>query len=113
MAQRLNLLAKINIKEGRSFMSRKHEANGDQTGQILSVSYVANRVISKKLDPKRHPIKGDTVPRLLVDGLSAASGRFDVAVAKRLGFASWFLAAILSPEPIVQLLAEQFFFPQK
>jgi hypothetical protein len=81
--------------------------------EILSVSDVANRLISKKLDPARHPVSADTVTGLVSKGLTAASRRFDVVPALRLGFAAWFVLMAAAPRPLARALAEALTFPDR
>jgi glycosyltransferase involved in cell wall biosynthesis len=72
---------------------------------LLSVTFVAHRILSLKLDPARHPIQGDTLLGLLGLGLKAATGREDVSVARRLLYAVWFVAFALAPASLARRLA--------
>ena len=81
--------------------------------EITSVCYVANRLLSLKLDPASHPISGDTLWRLLVLGALASLRRFDVHWCMRLMFMGWFALVALAPRSLVQVLAEFFLFPNK
>lgn len=81
--------------------------------EILSVSELANRLISKKLDPARHPVSADTVTGLVSKGMTAASRRFDVMAPLRLGFAAWFVLMAAAPRPLARTLAEAFTFPER
>ncbi len=78
---------------------------------ILSVSYVANRLISYKLDRSRHPLRGDTATGLCGLGIKAAHRRSDVSPAIRAAFAGWFVAMMVAPSSLSRSLAEQFLFP--
>lgn len=80
---------------------------------ILSVSELANRLISKKLDPARHPVSADTVTGLVSKGVTAASRRFDVVPALRLGYAAWFVLMAAAPRSLARALAEAFTFPER
>jgi CTP:molybdopterin cytidylyltransferase MocA len=80
---------------------------------ILSVSDLANRLVSRRLEPQLHPLPGDTPRRLLGSGLRAAGRRFDVSPPMRAIFAAWFAAAAISPRPLVRRLGELFLFPQR
>jgi hypothetical protein len=62
----------------------------DRPREILSVADLANRIVSRRLAPNRHPIASDRVPRLVVNGWRASARRFDVRVSMRLMFAAWF-----------------------
>lgn len=77
-----------------------------------SVSSISERLISKKLEPARHPIPGDTVPKLFFQGVRAASGRFDVSPTFRFLFVLWFVAMTLAPRAVAHQLAEKFYFPE-
>ena len=89
------------------------ELGEERPERILSVSDLANRLVSRKLEPARHPIGGDSSPRLLAYGLRAAHRRFDVSWPMRLLFAAWFLAAAISPRPLTRRLGELFLFPER
>jgi glycosyltransferase involved in cell wall biosynthesis len=81
---------------------------------IISVSYIANRLVSLKLDPDGHPLPGDTVRRLLRLGAAASLQRFDVPLSRRLVFLAWFMMTGFAPARwLVYRLAEQFFYPEK
>ena len=43
--------------------------------QILSVADLANRLVSLKLEPERHPIEKESVRRLALEGMRAATRR--------------------------------------
>ena len=79
--------------------------------RILSVSEVANRLISVRLEADRHPIPGDRVSSLAVDGIRAARRRFDVALPMRLVLCAWLLAVAVMPRGIVVKLGELIFYP--
>jgi glycosyltransferase involved in cell wall biosynthesis len=89
------------------------ELGQERPDQILSVSDLANRLVSRKLEPSRHPIGGDSRRRLVVDGLRAASRRFDVSWPMRALFAAWFVIAAISPRPLTRRLGELFLFPKR
>ena len=78
-----------------------------------SVSWIANRLISKKLAPSEHPIATDRVVHLWWLGIDAARRRFDVAWPMRLLFMAWFTAMVVAPLTLTYCLAEKFFFPEK
>lgn len=79
----------------------------------LSVSFMANRLISLKFDPRQHPITADRIGRLWLLGLAASFRRFDVTLPMRCFFALWFSAMALAPGALAQRLAETFLFPEK
>ena len=79
----------------------------------LSVSDLANRLISLRLEPGLHPRSGDTVGALMRDGVRAALRRFDVGPPLRLAAAAWFVALAAAPTRAVTPLAEVFLFPER
>lgn len=84
-----------------------------KASRVLSVAYLANRMISFKLDPGKHPIKGDTGWKLCFSGVIASLQRFDVAFPIRCLFILWFLAIACVPSPAARWLAVKFLFPEK
>jgi hypothetical protein len=84
-----------------------------QVDKVPSVTFLANRMISKKIDPQNHPIHMDRPMALLLLGLRASFGRFDLAWNRRILYAFWFVAAFLAPPAVVSWLAGQFFYPEK
>jgi hypothetical protein len=79
--------------------------------EILSVAYVANRMISLKLDPTQHPILEDSVWAAARDGIRAVGRRFDIALRLKGVFVVWFMVMVVIPRPIALSLAETFLFP--
>jgi glycosyltransferase involved in cell wall biosynthesis len=82
-------------------------------GRILSVADLSNRLVSLKLAPQLHPLDTDRAVRLALDGVRAASRRFDVSWPLRLVYACWFLAMTAAPRPLARRLAELLLFPQR
>jgi Glycosyl transferase family 2 len=82
-------------------------------GGPLSVSDLANRLISLKVGPGLHPIRSDSVRQLTADGIRAALRRFDIGVTLRIAAAGWFVCAALAPSNAVPWLAEIFLFPER
>jgi glycosyltransferase involved in cell wall biosynthesis len=82
-------------------------------GEILSVSDIANRLISLRLDRERHPETGDTVPQLLRDGIRAATRRWDSPAAMKAVFILWFLLVAVAPRPLLNPLAVAFLFRER
>ncbi len=80
---------------------------------ILSVSDLANRLISLRLDRDHHPVEGDTVPRLLRDGTRAALRRWDSSPAMKALFVTWFLLVATAPRPLLSRLALVFLFRER
>jgi glycosyltransferase involved in cell wall biosynthesis len=82
------------------------------SSDLLSVSWIANRMISLKLDPGHHPVRRDTSGRLLTLGAIAASRRFDVSVLMRSVFVLWFVLMAIAPRFAARRLARLFLFPE-
>ena len=85
----------------------------DRPAEILSVSYVANRLTSFKLARAQHPIGGDTLIGLWRLALIAIARRSDVSWSMRLMFRLWFTLMIVTPKRLAESLAEVFFFPER
>jgi glycosyltransferase involved in cell wall biosynthesis len=81
-------------------------------GGNLSVSEVAARLISFKLDPARHPFEADSIGGLLRLGLQASFRRFDISRARRMLQALWFVMMAAAPLAQAGWLAERFYFPE-
>jgi hypothetical protein len=88
-------------------------SRGTPTTAGSSVSCIAHRLISLKLEPALHPIPEDRVAKLLQRGVTAALRRFDVTWPVRLVFIAWFLALALAPRTMAHWLAARFLFPEK
>lgn len=80
--------------------------------QIVSFAYVADRMISLKLEPERHPLAEDTRWRLVCLGSVALARRFDVAVAHKFVMLAWLVALAVAPAAIARRLADQMLFPE-
>ena len=85
----------------------------DRPDQILSVSYVANRLASLRLEPDKHPIPRDSRWGLVKLGASAVSRRFDITLPMKIAFLVWFGIMAVAPRPMAARLATLFFFPQE
>jgi hypothetical protein len=82
-------------------------------GGIVSVADVANRIVSLRLAPERHPLGSDTVAHLLLSGARAAARRFDVSPVMRLMFLAWFTSVAVAPRRAVHGLAVRFLFVER
>jgi glycosyltransferase involved in cell wall biosynthesis len=80
---------------------------------ILSLSDLANRLISLKLEPAEHPVPGDTKDMLVAASLRAAGRRFDASWSMKGLFFVWFLIEAVAPRPLARRLAELFLFPER
>jgi glycosyltransferase involved in cell wall biosynthesis len=80
---------------------------------ILSIADLANRLISLKLDPLRHPVASDSAWSLVRDALGAARRRDNVSAAMKLMLIGWFMAMAVAPRGTGRRLAELFLFPEQ
>ncbi|HEX2392721.1 MAG TPA: glycosyltransferase family 2 protein [Solirubrobacterales bacterium] len=80
---------------------------------ILSLSDLANRLISLRLAPGLHPVSADTRAGLVVSSMRAARRRFDVSWPMKGMFVAWFAAEAAAPRPLARKLAELFLFPER
>jgi hypothetical protein len=78
-----------------------------------SMCEVADRAISRKLEPARHPVEGDTLPQLVALGARAAARRFDIGGAMKVAFVAWLMCLSVAPRPLARRLAEVFVFPER
>jgi glycosyltransferase involved in cell wall biosynthesis len=85
----------------------------DRPAEILSVSYIANRITSCRLEPDRHPVTGETPWKLFKLALLAISRRSDTAWLLKILFGLWFMCMVIAPKSLAHWLAEIFFFPQR
>jgi hypothetical protein len=81
--------------------------------QVLSVSYLANRITSLKLEPRQHPIARDTLWSIFRLSFDAIPRRFDVSTLMKCTFGAWFALMTVAPPWLARGLAEVFFFPEK
>jgi glycosyltransferase involved in cell wall biosynthesis len=88
------------------------EDRPSKVDDILSVSLLANKLISLKLEPLRHPTPEDRMWRLWFLGIVASLRRFDVSIYVKCLFLLWFTAMVIAPKAIVRWLAIKFLFPQ-
>jgi hypothetical protein len=78
-----------------------------------SVSDIANRLVSLKLAPDLHPIPTDRIVPLLLDGVRAASRRFDTSLSLKLLYICWFAVFAIAPRSAAKPIAELFLFPER
>jgi glycosyltransferase involved in cell wall biosynthesis len=78
-----------------------------------SMSEVADRAISLKLEPALHPIPGDTMHGIVSLGVRAAIRRYDIATPMKAAFVAWLACLAVSPRRLARSLAELFVFPGK
>jgi GT2 family glycosyltransferase len=83
----------------------------DRPEPILSLADLANRIISLRLDPERHPLAEDSRTSLLRASVRAAARRFDAGFPMKAMYVGWFAAMAIAPRPPARRLAELFLFP--
>jgi glycosyltransferase involved in cell wall biosynthesis len=96
--------------------TRSLEALADELGlghprPILSYADLANRLISLKLDPGRHPRAGERARSLLAEAFRATHRRFDVSLPVKALLVAWFALEAIAPRRLARPLAELFLFP--
>jgi glycosyltransferase involved in cell wall biosynthesis len=82
-------------------------------GGILSVSAIANRLVSLRLEPERHTVLGDTRARLTAAGVRASMRRFDVAWPMKALFIAWFITVAVAPRWLARGLSERFLIQER
>jgi GT2 family glycosyltransferase len=81
--------------------------------RILSLADLANRMISVRLAPERHPVPGDRSGRLLRAAWEAVGRRGNAGLAMKAMFVAWFAAMTVTPRPLARRLAVLFLFPER
>lgn len=95
----------------RSLQALADELRLPRARRVLSCADLANRLISLRLEPERHPVPSDRRRRLLADAVRAARRRFDVSSPMKLVLVAWFLLEAAAPRPLARRLARVFLFP--
>ncbi len=75
---------------------------------VRSVTATANRLLSYRLDRRRHPLPQDRRSGLLRLGLRSARARRDVSLTRRVAFGLWFVVAAIAPRRALPLVARPF-----
>jgi glycosyltransferase involved in cell wall biosynthesis len=84
-----------------------HEATS-----IHDLIFLAQRMVSLKLDARQHPIQEDTLLSLFWHGATAALNRSNASLPLKFLYLLWFAAMLPAPKPLARLLAEKFFHPE-
>jgi glycosyltransferase involved in cell wall biosynthesis len=79
--------------------------------RVLSLTFIAARLVSLKLCPAGHPMVDDTALDLAVLGIRAAVRRFDVRWPLKVLFIAWFVAMSVAPPALALGLAQIWYFP--
>lgn len=80
---------------------------------IHSTTFMANRLVSLRLEPAYHPMCGDTRVSLARRGIVAALNRPNLTRVLRLMYVMWFLLVAIAPKSIVRWLALELFYPDR
>ncbi len=96
--------------------TRSLEALADELGlerprPLLSCADLANRLVSLRLEPDRHPVPGDRRRALCADAVRATRRRFDVSAPMKGLLVAWFALEAMAPRALARPLAELFLFP--
>ena len=78
---------------------------------VLDLRFIALRIVSLKLDPRRHPHRDEKLFRLCVHGIAASEKCDHLSTATKFLYAGWCGAMALSPRRLARWLAEKFFYP--
>jgi hypothetical protein len=81
--------------------------------EILSLADLANRLVSVRLEPERHPVAGDRPWALVGAAGRAARRRRDMAWTVRTMFVVWFAITAALPRGAAAHLAEIALFPER
>ena len=95
----------------RSLEALAGELGLEHPRPILSCADLANRLVSLKLDPARHPLASDRPLGLLRYAVRATRRRFDVSWPMKALLVAWFALEALAPRRLARPLAELFLFP--
>ena len=77
--------------------------------RLESVTNLAQRLMSLRLDPARHPIVGDRRLKLAYRGALTSLRRGDLRTFYRLAYCVWFAAAALAPRPVAHAVSSRLF----
>ena len=95
----------------RSLEALADELDLEHPRPILSYADLANRLVSLKLDPGRHPRADERLRSLLADAVRATRRRFDVSLPMKALLVAWFALEAVAPRRLARPLAELFLFP--
>ena len=79
--------------------------------EVRSVTYLANRLISWRLEPALHPIRHESRLGLFWRGVRAIAGRSDLGPVRRVVYVGWFAAMVLAPRAFVPRLVGVYLDP--
>ncbi len=77
--------------------------------RFASLTDLAQRLVSRRLEPAAHPIVSDRPAALAASGAAAALRRPETPFMRRLMYAGWFAATAVAPRRMARELAERLF----
>jgi hypothetical protein len=77
--------------------------------RFASITDLAQRLVSRRLEPAAHPIASDQPTTLAARGAAAALRRSEMPFTRRLMYAAWFTAMAVAPRRMAHELAERLF----
>jgi glycosyltransferase involved in cell wall biosynthesis len=95
----------------RSLDALADELRLEHPRPILSCADLANRLVSLKLEPRRHPVAEDRPLGLLAQAVRASRRRSDVSWPMKALLVAWFALEAVAPRQLARPLAELFLFP--
>jgi glycosyltransferase involved in cell wall biosynthesis len=81
----------------------------DEAINVPDEIFLAQRIISCKLEPGLHPIQEDTLLSLCEHGVNAILCRPNLSVPLKFLHLLWFVGMVMAPKSLALLLAKQFF----
>jgi hypothetical protein len=105
------------IARTQSAHSHLHRVGGllgywDVSGKPVedaSLTFLAHRLVSYKFAPRAHPVAGDSLVFLTLQGIRSAVQGPELSPARRLKWALWFLLVAAAPVRLSRRLAELFY----
>jgi hypothetical protein len=110
---RLRLTIRVDRATAAALLEVAEREGIPHPARILSLADLANRMISLRLEPDRHPIAEDTRTSLLRAVPPAIRRRSNAGAPMKAMFAGWFAAMALAPRPLARRLATYFLFPER
>lgn len=81
--------------------------------EVADLRYLAFRMISLKLEPAKHPVRGDTLNGLARRGIRVARQQTHQPARFRWLTSVWFIAIRMAPRPLARILAAAYDRPEK
>jgi hypothetical protein len=110
---RLRLTIRVDRATAAALLELARRERIPHPEQILSIADLANRMISLRLQPQLHPIRGDTPGALARQAWTAARRRTNAGMPMKAMFVCWFAAMAIAPRPLGRRLASAFLFPER